>query len=113
MKNKLRAVEVRVLWGKYLSTFLVLFATLLVACFFLRLCCFLVLLQLISKAVLVQISVPFFPVLNYSGTEEGMCSIASVLKLQLLMHVRLVFYKKRREQALRKQIRKQRKGTTT
>ncbi len=36
MKNKLRAVEVRVLWGKYLSTFLVLFATLLVACSFLQ-----------------------------------------------------------------------------
>ncbi len=113
MKDKQRAVEVRGLVGKTYfcisSTFCYSFSSL----FFSAALLFFVLLLLVSKAVLVQLSVPFFPVLNYSGTKEGMCSIASVLKLQLLMHVRLVFYKKRREQALRKQIRKQRKGTDT
>ena len=79
MKDKQRAVEVRGLVGKisfYIcSTFCHSFGSLFLSAALLLL----VLLQLVSKAVLVQISVPFFPVLNYSGTEEGMCSIASVL----------------------------------
>ena len=87
-KDKQRAVEVRDLVNILtLSTIIVLFATISVACFFVRFCICLVLLQLVSQACSVQICVLCF---RFPQLRNEMCSIVSAQNIMLLLMLRFL-----------------------